>query len=235
MRQTVCRRADGMDGPPGTIGAAQRKPRKVSARMESRSVSNRQEISLASIVIFAFSTCETGQPVSAALAASSNFALSAPGIFTVTSRCEEVMEKPASVLSNVIVAVVSMLSAVIPALPNCADSAMLKQPAWAAAMSSSGFVPMPFSKRVLKEYWVLFRTPLAVETLPLPSFNPPDQWALALRCISSSLSTQKLLDSSYTKVENCVQSQIVRPRPPSSAIAMRELADCNTSAVLVKI
>jgi hypothetical protein len=47
-----------------------------------------------------------------------------------------------------------MLSAVMPALPSCADSAMLKHPAWAAAISSSGFVPIPFSKRVLKEYWV---------------------------------------------------------------------------------
>src|ERR1035438_101951 len=64
---------------------------------------------------------------------------------------------------------------------------MLKQPAWAAAMSSSGLVPMPFSKRVLNEYWVLERTPLGVETVPFPSFNPPAQWALPVRCISSSL------------------------------------------------
>src|ERR1035438_10197754 len=63
---------------------------------------------------------------------------------------------------------------------------MLKQPAWAAAMSSSGLVPMPFSKRVLNEYWLFLRTPLGVETVPFPSFNPPVQWALPVRCISSS-------------------------------------------------
>jgi hypothetical protein len=36
---------------------------------------------------------------------------------------------------------------------------------------------------VLKEYCVWFKTPLAEETVPLPSFKPPDQWALAVRCM----------------------------------------------------
>jgi len=42
--------------------------------------------SFAFIVIFAFSTFDTGQPALALLAISWNFAGSAPGIFTVTSR-----------------------------------------------------------------------------------------------------------------------------------------------------
>jgi hypothetical protein len=61
---------------------------------------------------------------------------------------------------------------------------MLKQPAWAAAISSSGFVPGCDSKRVAKEYGVLFKTPLGEVSVPLPSFRPPLQCALALRCRS---------------------------------------------------
>src|SRR3569833_4665396 len=72
----------------------------------------------------------------------------------------------------------------MPAFPNWPESAMLKQPACAAAISSSGFVPTPFSKRVEKEYWVSFRTPLAVETVPFPSIKPPAHRALAVRTMS---------------------------------------------------
>src|SRR6266850_90277 len=60
------------------------------------------------------------------------------------------------------VAVVSSFCAVNPALPSCAESAIVKHPACAAARSSSGFVPTPFSNRVLNEYCVCFRTPLSV-------------------------------------------------------------------------
>ena len=51
-------------------------------------------------------------------------------------------------------------SAVMPALPSCPESAIEKQPACAAAISSSGFVPLPSSNRVLNEYCVFDRTPL---------------------------------------------------------------------------
>src|SRR5688572_5719758 len=61
----------------------------------------------------------------------------------------------------------------MPAFPSWADSAIEKQPACAAAISSSGFVPFPSSNRVLKEYCVLDKTPLSVDTTPLPSFKPP--------------------------------------------------------------
>src|SRR5437868_10695983 len=84
------------------------------------------------------------------------------------------------------VAVVFMLSGVRPAFVSCPDSAMEKQPAWAAAINSSGLVPCPSSKRVLNEYCVSERTPLSVEMLPWPSFNPPFQTADAFRFIFSS-------------------------------------------------
>src|SRR5690242_14199523 len=98
------------------------------------------------------------------------------------------MVNPASVFNNVTSALVLMLFAVKPAPSSCADKAIEKQPACAAAINSSGLVPTPFSKRVLKEYWVDTRTPLSVEMAPLPDFNPPFQTADAERfmMISSS-------------------------------------------------
>src|SRR5258705_830808 len=97
------------------------------------------------------------------------------------------MVNPASVFPNVTAAVVSMLSAVSPALANWPESAMEKHPAWAAAISSSGLVPMPSSNRVLNEYWALESTPLSVDIVPFPSLSPPRQTAEAFRFITPSL------------------------------------------------
>src|SRR6202453_4278843 len=58
---------------------------------------------------------------------------------------------------------------------------MVKHPACAAAISSSGLVPFSFSKRVLKEYGVAASTPESVERLPLPSRPVPLHTAFALR------------------------------------------------------
>src|SRR5256885_4712018 len=99
------------------------------------------------------------------------------------------MEKLSPTFSRLTVATVSSFCAVSPALASCAERAMVKQPACAAASSSSGLVPTPFSKRVLKEYWVCLRTPLSVETEPLPLLRSPCQTALALRCIVPSLTS----------------------------------------------
>src|ERR1700736_2240949 len=98
------------------------------------------------------------------------------------------MAQPESSFSIVRVAAVSILDAVRLAFPSCAESAIEKQAACAAAINSSGLVPGVFSKRVEKEYGVLASTPLAEDTEPLPSLSPPFQIALALRCISFSLS-----------------------------------------------
>src|SRR5258708_3460796 len=133
--------------------------------------------------ISALKSLETGQPVSAAFTAASNLALSAPGTRATRSRWLLVMLKLSPTFSRLTVALVSSFCAVRPAPPSCAESAMVKQPACAAASSSSGLVPTPFSKRVLKEYWVCFRTPLSVEMEPLPLFRSPCQTALALRCM----------------------------------------------------
>src|SRR5579863_3557017 len=76
-----------------------------------------------------------------------------------------------------------MDSGVMPAPPSWAESAMLKHPACAAAINSSGLVPMPFSKRVEKEYCALESTLLSVEMVPLPSLREPFQTAEAFRII----------------------------------------------------
>ena len=58
---------------------------------------------------------------------------------------------------------------------------MVKHPACAAPISSSGFVPRTPSKRVANEYGVLESAPLSVEIVPLPSLSDPFQTAEALR------------------------------------------------------
>ena len=126
-----------------------------------------------------------GQPVFAAFAAFSNVDLSAFGTFAATSRWINVTANPASVFSKFTVAFVSIESGVRPSFPSSPERAIEKHPEWAAAMSSSGFVPGAFSNRCAKEYGVPFRTPLAVETVPFPSFKPPFQTAFAYRCTMS--------------------------------------------------
>src|ERR1044072_4573938 len=93
------------------------------------------------------------------------------------------MLKPASVFSRRTEAVVLIESAVKPASLICFESAIEKQPACAAARSSSGFVPFPSSKRVPNEYCAPSTTPLSVETVPLPSLRPPCHTAEPVRFI----------------------------------------------------
>src|ERR1700740_691530 len=106
-----------------------------------------------------------------------------PGTRPVKSRCTAVIVQLPSTCSRVNVAWVESSSGVKPAPPRKADSAIVKHPACAAAISSSGFVPIPFSNRVENEYWVLFRTPLCVDTVPCPFFRSPCQTADAVRFI----------------------------------------------------
>src|SRR6202162_1079716 len=77
-----------------------------------------QQLGVALTVISALKSLETGQPVSAALTAASNLALSAPGIVATRSRWLLVIEKPSPTLASVTVAVVSSFCAVMPALPS---------------------------------------------------------------------------------------------------------------------
>src|SRR6187402_748825 len=129
--------------------------------------------SVASIVMAALSTFDTGQPCSACLAIASKPAWSVPGTFAFTVRCALVMVKPSPSFSRVIVDLVSILSAVRPAALSKPDSAMLKQPACAAPSSSSGLVPGPSSKRDLNPYGASLRTPVWLEMTPWPSLIPP--------------------------------------------------------------
>jgi hypothetical protein len=63
----------------------------------------------------------------------------------------------------------------------------VKHPAWAAAINSSGLVPLAFSKRVENEYGVFDSTPLSLDIVPLPSFSEPFHTAEALRIMSCFL------------------------------------------------
>src|SRR5690348_13028350 len=101
------------------------------------------------------------------------------------------MAQPASSFSIFRFAVVLMLSGVRFAPPSWADSAIEKQEAWAAAISSSGLVPGAFSNRVVNEYGTWENTPLGAENSPLPSLRPPFQTALALRSIIALLAGMK--------------------------------------------
>ena len=104
----------------------------------------------ASSVILVLSSLDTGQPAFALAASSSNFALSAPGILAFKVKCTAVMAKPSATFSSVTSAVVSMRSAVSLASPRIRDNAIVKQPAWAAPISSSGLVPGLPSNRLAK-------------------------------------------------------------------------------------
>src|SRR6185437_15252092 len=163
-----------------------------TARMENQVLSD-QSTSRASMPMRAFNTFETGQPCSACFATSRNLALSAPEMRALTSRCDEVISKPSPIFSSVTVAEVSIESGSMPALPSSSDSAIEKQAACAAAMSSSGLVPLSPSKREPTEYPSASSAPLAVLIVPRPSLKPPFQVADPLLCMSNSVCTKKLV------------------------------------------
>src|SRR6185295_14054494 len=90
----------------------------------------------------------TGQLALASSAHSLNLAASIPGTFAVRTIFEEVMVPS----SSDTVAVASSVSGVKPAAPSTKLNFMRKQPACAAAISSSGLVPTPCSNLDLNEY-----------------------------------------------------------------------------------
>src|SRR5882724_10970083 len=102
--------------------------------------------------MWALSNREIGQLAFAFAAISLNFAVSIPGTFAVSVRSEAVTDQPADgTFSRFTAAVASRRSGLYPASPRAAERAIAKQPACAAATSSSGFVPAPDSKRELNE------------------------------------------------------------------------------------
>ncbi len=77
--------------------------------------------------------------------------LSIPGTWASVVSSMRVMPNPSPTFSRWTRAAVWMRVGGWPALVRPAERAMEKQPAWAAAISSSGFVPLPSSKRDANE------------------------------------------------------------------------------------
>jgi len=114
-----------------------------------------------------------------------NASCEAPGTWATRSRWDSVTPQPPPFFSRETAAVVRRLFAVRPAFPSSADSAIVKQPACAAATSSSGFVPFSPSKRVENEYGVCDSTPLSVVSDPFPVLRSPCHCAVACLFIAS--------------------------------------------------
>src|SRR5260221_14688303 len=143
--------------------------------------------SSASRVISAFRTFDTGQFFSASFAIFTKASLSRLGTRARNVRAERLILYPVPSDSRLTAASVLSWSGVNPAACIWTARAIVKQPAWAAAMSSSGFVPFSFSKRVVNEYGVFDRTPESVESSPFPALPVPRHTAVALLIIDASL------------------------------------------------
>src|SRR5690606_41208853 len=70
---------------------------------------------------------------------------------------------------------------------------MVKHPACAAAISSSGLVPLPFSKRETKVYGVCCKIPLCELKWPLPSLIVPFHTAVRSEEHTSELQSRENL------------------------------------------
>src|SRR5580698_912841 len=158
------------------------------------------QINLASKVIAALRTLETGQFFSASPAMRANAASSRFGTFARNVRADRLMRNPWPSGSSVTAA--SVVSSVGVKPPACSPnaSAMVKHPACAAAINSSGLVPFSFSKRVRNEYGVSASTPESVERVPLPARPVPCQTAFALRIMVRLLA---VACSKFSRVSSC--------------------------------
>jgi len=153
----------------------------VTRRARPGAAAAAKDVSFAVRLIFvAARAFDTGQPFLAPSAISWNFALSMPGTSASVVRSMAVIPNPPSTCSRWTPAVVLTRRGVKPARPRAAERAMEKQPAWAAPISSSGFVPVPCSKRELKEY-APWNAPLPSDIVPLPSLSVPSHCAFAER------------------------------------------------------
>src|SRR3989454_803389 len=103
-----------------------------------------------------------------------------PGMSASVSSSIFVMENPSPTFSSFTVAPVWMRFGVMPARERCTVSAIVKQPAWAAPINSSGLVAdWPASNRDLNEYGPS-KAPLPTLSRPLPSARLPFHSASAL-------------------------------------------------------
>src|SRR5215216_102604 len=93
-----------------------------------------------------------------------------------------VRRKPSSVWSKLAVASLSIRDAGVPACASSCASAIETQPAWAAAINSSGLVfSSACSARELHFTVASCTTPLSVETCPEPPIRSPSHVAFAVR------------------------------------------------------
>src|SRR5258708_8249887 len=97
-----------------------------------------------------------------------------------------VIAKPSRTGPKLTVATVWMRVGGWPAPVKAAETAIEKHAAWAAAISSSGFVPVPSSKRDLYEYCPS-KAPLPSFRLPAPDFRSPRHSASEIRFAISDL------------------------------------------------
>src|SRR5947207_85516 len=125
--------------------------------------------------IVALSTFDTGQPAFAASASFLNSSCDRPGTFAFSVSALEEILNPPSTCSIETTALVSRLSAGLPAPVSWNASAIVKQLACAAAINSSGLVPFSSPNRRENEYGVPERTPLCVVIAPFPSLPVPLQ------------------------------------------------------------
>src|SRR6185312_10274485 len=157
--------------------------RKQKFRAHELTVSQQVHTSLASSVIWAFRTFDTGQFFSASPAIFANAASSNFGTLARSVKAERVIRNPCPSGSRLTAASVVSSVGVKPAPCSWKARAIVKHPACAAAISSSGFVPFSFSKRVRNEYGVPSSTPESLVSWPLPARPVPCQTAFALRII----------------------------------------------------
>src|SRR5215813_8752793 len=127
---------------------------------------------------------------------------------------------PPPTISNFTVAVVLMRFAGLPAFSRLAESAIEKQPASAAAMSSSGLVPFPSSKRDEKEYGPS-NAPLPSFIVPLPCFRVPSHTADPVRV---AIAFPPLV----FRVRQAIVPAILRQTALSASL---QLAEMRTSAI----
>src|SRR6266446_5129741 len=170
------------------------------------------QTSFASSVISALSTLETGQFCSASCAIRANVSCSRFGTLARSVRAERLIRKDSLSCSRVTAASVWSSVGVYPAACNRKANAIVKHPACAAAISSSGLVPFSLSNRVLNEYGVSASTPESDDRLPFPPRPVPYQTALALRITERS----PLSNVSRTLLPNCL-SRTLHERPAPAA------------------
>jgi hypothetical protein len=148
-------------------------------------VSDRDELRVEADLDVALQRLGHGAPRLRRLGRRAERASSTPPAVTRTRKAIVVIFQPSPTCSNVQAASVSMCGDVAPASARPADSAMEKQLACAAAISSSGLVLAPASSvRARQLTGNGPATPLASVVWPLPSVSVPSQVALARRRIA---------------------------------------------------